>query len=156
MPEYVCTARGDETLHDDRTCAVRGWQCNLCTKISQVNILPDKTSTDDSEGTDNEINCSRWTVSTTRNVRVHGRKNGVEVLYFELKPLLWQDCLAAPFVSVQIITGIPTWTKAERSGPGAVGLYIFYRSVLVTNTCVLISCPLEKWLYMYCGCAYSV
>jgi hypothetical protein len=83
-------------------------------------------------------------------------KNGVEVPYFEVKHLLWQDCLAAPCVSVQIITGLPTWTKAERSGPEAVGLCIFHRSALVTNTCVVGSCPLEKWLYIYCGCVCSV
>jgi hypothetical protein len=83
-------------------------------------------------------------------------KNGVEVLYFEVKPLLWQDCLAALFVSVQIITGLPTWTTAERSSPGAVALCIFHRSALVTNTYVVGSCPLEKWLYIYCGCACSV
>jgi hypothetical protein len=68
-------------------------------------------------------------------------KNGVEVLYFEVKPLLWQDGLVAPFVLVQIITGLPTWTKAELSGPGAVGLCIFYRSALVTNSCVVGSSP---------------
>jgi hypothetical protein len=35
IPEYVCTVRGDETLHDYRTRTVRSWQRNLCTKISQ-------------------------------------------------------------------------------------------------------------------------
>jgi len=83
-------------------------------------------------------------------------KIGVEVLCFEVKPLLWQNCLAAPLVSLQIITGLPTWTKAERGGPGAVRLCIFYRSALVTNTCVVGSSPHEKWLYIYCGCACSV
>ena len=68
-------------------------------------------------------------------------RNGVEVLYLEVKPLQWRDYLVAPFVSVQIIIGLPTMTKAERSGPGAVGLCIFYRSTLVTNTCVVGSSP---------------
>jgi len=83
-------------------------------------------------------------------------KIGVEVLYFEVKTLVWKNCLAASFMSVQIFTGLPTWTKAERGGPGAVGLCIFCRSTLVTNTCVVGSCPLEKWLYIYCGCVCSV
>jgi hypothetical protein len=48
------------------------------------------------------------------------QKNRVEVLYFDVNPLLWQDCLAAQLVLVQIITGLPPWTKAEHSGPGAV------------------------------------
>jgi len=119
IPEYVWTVHGNETLHDYRTRTVRSWKRNLCTKISQVKTLPEKTRTDDSEDTDNEMrNCSRWTVSSMRNLRFHGRKkNGMEVLYFEVKTLLWQDCLASPFVSVQIFTGLPYMDKSRMQWP---------------------------------------
>ena len=43
-------------------------------KFRKSKSLPNKTSTDDSEDTDNEMNCSRWTVSSMRYVRLHGRK----------------------------------------------------------------------------------
>ena len=75
------------------TRAVRGWQCNLCTKISQVKTLPDKTSTDDNEDTDNEMHCSRWTVSSTRNVRLHGRKN------WRGSTVFWSDIFAVAILS---------------------------------------------------------
>jgi len=45
------------------------------------------------------------------------KKNGMEVLYFEVKPLLWQDCLASPFVSVQIFTGLPYMDKSRTQWP---------------------------------------
>ena len=78
--------------------------------------------------------------------------NGVEVLYFEVKPLPRHDCLTAPFVSVQIITGLPTRTKADHSGPSV--LCVFYRSALLADTCVVVRVRSKNGCTSTCGCVF--
>jgi len=44
-------------------------------------------------------------------------KIGVGALYFEVKLLLWQYRLAAPLLSVQVVTGLPHMDKSRTQWP---------------------------------------
>jgi hypothetical protein len=84
ITDYVCTVDRHETFSDYIARAMPGWQCDLCTKLSQVKTLLDKTSTDDREDIDKVMKyCSRWMVLAMRNVQFHGRK------YWSGSPVFW-------------------------------------------------------------------